>query len=344
MSTATDSAAPVTVDGAAPARTLTYVKAFHEGLVQLMREDDDVFLIGEDVAAYGGVFHMYEGLLGEFGERRVIDTPISEAALMGLGVGAAARGLRPVCDLMFMDFLGVCMDQVVNQAAKMKFMFGGSVRVPLTITTAYGAGVSAAAQHSQSLEAWLAHTPGLKVAMPATPYDAKGLIVAAVRDDNPVVVMLNKVLLGSKGEVPEEIYEVPLGQAVVRRSGEDVTIVALGRMVTEALKAADTLAEHGVAAEVIDPRTVQPLDMDTILTSARRTNRVLVVHEAVQFGGLGAEIAAQIQDFAFDYLDAPVGRLGAPFTPVPFSPSLEANYVPDAARIVASCQRLLERG
>ncbi len=332
------------VSTAGAERQLSYLNAFHEGLQQIMREDDNVFLIGEDVAAYGGVFHMYEGLLDEFGERRVVDTPIAEAALMGLGVGAAASGLRPVCDLMFMDFLGVCMDQVVNQAAKMKFMFGGSVRVPLTITTAYGAGVSAAAQHSQSLEAWLAHVPGLKVAMPASAYDAKGLIVAAIRDDNPVVVMLNKVLLGTKGNVPEEIYEVPLGQATIRRAGEDVTIVGIGRMVTEALKAADALAEQGVSVEVIDPRTVQPLDMPTIIESAKRTNRILVVHEAVQFGGIGAEIAAQIQDQAFDYLDAPVGRVGAPFTPVPFSPSLEANYVPDSTRIIAAAKRLLERG
>ncbi|HEX6358752.1 alpha-ketoacid dehydrogenase subunit beta [Actinophytocola sp.] len=325
-------------------RELTYVKAFNEGLAQVMRSDEDVFLAGEDVAGYGGVFHMFDGLLGEFGSRRVVDTPISEAALVGMGVGAAARGLRPVVDLMFMDFLAVCLDQVVNQAAKMKYMFGGAVSVPLTITTASGAGLGAAAQHSQSLEAWLAHVPGLKVCMPATAYDAKGLIVAAVRDDNPVVVMLNKVLLGARDVVPAEIYEVPLGAARVVRQGEDVTIVALGRMVTEAVRAAEELAGAGVRAEVIDLRTVQPLDMTTVLDSVRRTNRVLVVHEAVTFGGIGAEIAAQVQDEAFDYLDAPVLRIGAPFAPVPFSPVLERAYVPDAARIVAGCRRLLERG
>ncbi len=245
---------------------------------------------------------------------------------------------------MFMDFLAVCLDQVVNQAAKMKFMFGGSVRVPLTITTAYGAGVSAAAQHSQSLEAWLAHTPGLKVVMPTTAYDAKGLIVSSVRDDNPVVFMQHKKLFGLKGEVPEELYSVPLGQAAVRREGSDVTIVALGRMVHEALDAAKTLESSGVTCEVIDPRTVQPLDMETIVTSARKTNRVLVVHEAVRFGGIGAEIASQIQEAAFDYLDAPVSRLGAPFTPVPFSPVLEANYLPDAAKIESAVQALVHRG
>jgi pyruvate dehydrogenase E1 component beta subunit len=309
-----------------------------------MRDDDDVFLIGEDVAAYGGVFHNFDGIYKEFGDRRVIDTPISEAALVGLGVGAAANGLRPVVDIMFMDFLGVCLDQVVNQAAKMKFMFGGAVRVPLTITTAYGAGVSAAAQHSQSLEAWLAHTPGLKVVMPTTAYDAKGLIVSAIRDDNPVIFMQHKMLFGLKGDVPEQLYEVPLGQAAIRRSGTAVTIVALGRMVHEALTAADTLAADGIECEVIDPRTVQPLDSETIVESARRTNRVLVVHEAVRFGGLGAEIASQIQEDAFDYLDAPVARLGAPFTPVPFSPSLEDNYLPNATKIAAAARALRQRG
>jgi len=325
-------------------RELTYVKAFNEGLAQVMRQDDDVFVLGEDIAGYGGVFHMFDGLKSEFGQRRVVDSPISEAAIIGLGVGAAARGLRPVCDLMFMDFLGVCMDQVVNQAAKMRYMYGGTVSVPLTITTAAGAGVGASAQHSQSLEAWLAHTPGLKVAMPSNPYDAKGLIVGAIRDDNPTIVVLNKLLLGAKGNVPEELYAVPFGVASVVRSGVDATVVAVGRMVVEALAAAEELAAEGIEIEVIDPRTVQPLDTATIVESARRTNRVLVVHEAVTFGGIGAEIAAQIQDEAFDHLDAPVMRVGAPFSPVPFSPVLEKAYVPDRARIAAGCRQLLKRG
>jgi pyruvate dehydrogenase E1 component beta subunit len=286
---------------------------------------------------------MYEGLLAEFGERRVIDTPISEAAIVGLGVGAAARGLRPVVDIMFMDFLAVCLDQVVNQAAKMKFMFGGEVRVPMVITVAAGAGLSAGAQHSQSLEAWLAHTPGLKVAMPSSARDAKGLVVAAVRDDNPVIMMLNKKLLGATGDVPEELYAVPFGAAATVREGTDVTVVALGRMVVEAVAAADQLAGEGMSVEVVDPRTVQPLDTATIAASVRRTNRVLVVHEAVTFGGLGAEIAAQIQDVAFDHLDAPVMRIGAPFAPVPFSPVLENAYVPDRAAIAEGCRRLLRR-
>jgi pyruvate dehydrogenase E1 component beta subunit len=327
----------------APVRELTYVKAFNEGMHQIMAEDPDVFLIGEDVAGYGGVFHMFDGLLTEFGDRRVKDTPIAEQAIIGLGVGAAARGLRPVCDLMFMDFIGVAMVQIFNQAAKMKYMFGGNVSVPLTITTAGGAGMSAAAQHSQSLEAWLAHVPGLKVAMPASPYDAKGLIVGAIRDNNPTIVVLNKRMLGVKGEVPEELYAIPFGVANVVREGSDVTIVALGRMVVEATKAAQALQEQGISVELIDPRTVQPLDTSTIVTSVKKTNRVLIVHEAVEFGGIGAEISAQIQEAAFDYLDAPVARLAAPFAPVPYAPVLENAYVPDAPRIEAAVRRLLER-
>ena len=324
-------------------RELTYVKAFNEGMHQVMAEDPDVFLIGEGVAGYGGVFHMFDGLLTEFGGARVVDTPISEQAIIGLGVGAAARGLRPVCDLMFMDFVGVAMDQIFNQAAKMKYMFGGNVSVPLTITTAGGAGMSAAAQHSQSLEAWLAHIPGLKVAMPASPYDAKGLIVGAIRDDNPTIVVLNKKMLGVKGPVPEELYSIPFGVANVVREGSNATIVAIGRMVVEAEKAAANLEAAGISVEIIDPRTVQPLDIDTILTSVKKTHRVLVVHEAVEFGGIGAEISSQIQESAFDYLDAPVTRLAAPFAPVPFAPILENAYIPDAPRIEAVVRRLLER-
>jgi len=339
----TTTAVPPSAAGAA-VRELTYVKAFNEGLVQSMREDGDIVVMGEDVAGYGGVFHMFDGILSEFGPMRAVDTPIAEMGLMGMGVGAAARGLRPVVDIMFMDFLAVCLDQLVNQAAKMKFMFGGSVRVPLTITTASGAGLGAAAQHSQSLEAWLAHVPGLKVAMPSSAYDVKGLMVSALRDDNPVVVMLNKMLFGAKAEVPEALYEVPLGRAATLRTGTDATVVALGRMAVEAAAAADELGEQGISVEVVDPRTVQPLDTETIVESASRTNRVLVVHEAVTFGGIGAEIAAQVQDLAFDYLDAPVLRVGAPFTPVPFSPSLEKAYVPDRTAIAEGVRRLLARG
>ena len=324
-------------------REITYVKAFTESLMQLMAEDDNILVIGEDVAHYGGVFHAFDGLWKTYGEKRVIDTPISEMGFIGMGVGAAARGLRPVCDLMFFDFIGVALDQVYNQAAKLKFMFGGDVTVPLTLTTAGGAGLSAGPQHSQSLEAWLAHVPGLKVVLPSSPYDVKGLMVAAVRDDNPTVVILNKRMLGTKGPVPEEIYEIPLGQANTVRSGRDATVIAVGRMVVEAMTAAEELAKSGAEVEVIDVRTVQPLDSRTILDSVRRTNRAVVVHEAVTFGGIGAEIAAQIQEEAFDYLDAPVLRLGAPFSPVPFSPVLERAYIPDSNRIAAGVRRLLER-
>lgn len=324
-------------------REITYVKAFTESLMQLMAEDEDVVVIGEDVAHYGGVFHAFDGLWKTYGERRVIDTPISEMGFIGMGVGAAARGLRPVCDLMFFDFIGVCLDQLYNQAAKLKFMFGGDVSVPLTLTTAGGAGLSAGPQHSQSLEAWLAHVPGLKVALPSSPHDVKGLMVGAVRDDNPTVVILNKRMLGTKGPVPEEIYEIPFGHANVMRSGSDATIIAVGRMAPEAMAAAASLAEAGVEVEVIDVRTVQPLDSATILDSVRRTNRALVVHEAVTFGGIGAEISSQIQEEAFDFLDAPVLRIGAPFSPVPFSPVLERAYIPDSNRIADGVRRLLER-
>ncbi|HEY3005739.1 MAG TPA: alpha-ketoacid dehydrogenase subunit beta [Kribbellaceae bacterium] len=324
-------------------RELTYVKAFNESLMQAMAEDENVVVIGEDVAHYGGVFHAFDGLLKTYGEKRVIDTPISEMGFLGMGVGAAARGLRPVVDLMFFDFIGVCLDQLYNQAAKLKYMFGGDVTVPLTLTTAGGAGLSAGPQHSQSLEAWLAHVPGLKVALPSSPHDVKGLMVAAIRDDNPTVVVLNKRMLGTKGPVPEEIYAIPFGQAETVRSGNDVTVIGVGRMVNEAVVAAAELAESGIDVEVIDVRTVQPLDSNTILDSVRRTNRAVVVHEAVTFAGIGAEISSQIQEEAFDYLDAPVLRIGAPFSPVPFSPVLERAYIPDSHRIVDGVRHLLER-
>ena len=329
---------------AVEARKLSYVMAFNEAVRQSMRADPNVFCAGEDIGAFGGVFGTFGGLQKEFGVERVVDTPISEQAIVGLGIGAAVSGLRPIVDLMFMDFICVAMDQIVNQAAKLKYMFGGGATVPLTITTAGGAGLSAAAQHSQSLEAILCHIPGLKVVYPSNPYDMKGLMVSCIREDNPTVMIKNKRILGSTGEVPEELYAIALGKANVARSGSDVTVVAIGRMVLEALSAAETLAAEGINCEVIDPRTLQPFDTETVVTSARKTNRVLVVHEAVRFGGLGAEIAAQIQEEAFDYLDAPVLRIGAPFSPVPFSPALERHYVPDAARIAIGVRELLHRG
>ena len=323
------------------ARTLTYGAAFNEGLRQVMEEDPDVFFAGEDVGKAGGVFGSFVGLYDAFGDLRAVDTPISEQAIVGLGIGAAVTGLRPVVDLMFMDFILVAMDQIANQAAKLKYMFGGKATLPLTITTSAGAGLSAAAQHSQSLEAILCHIPGLKVVMPSNPHDAKGLLVACIRDNTPTVYVKNKRLLGLKGEVPEDLYEVPIGVANVIRPGSSVTVVAYGRMVQESVKAADELAGEGVDCEIIDLRTVQPLDIDAVTTSARKTGNIVVVHEAVRFGGLGAEIASQVQEQAFDYLDSPVGRVGAPFTPVPFSPSLEAEYVPNADRIAEGIRETL---
>ena len=287
----------------------------------------------------GGVFHAFDGIYDAFGPKRAVDTPISEQAIIGLGVGAAVSGLRPVVDLMFMDFVLVAMDQIVNQAAKLKYMFGGSATLPLTITTATGAGLSAAAQHSQSLEAMLCHVPGLKVVIPATPGDAKGLLLSCILDDNPTVFLLHKRMFGDRGPVPEERYQIPLGQAHLVRAGGNgsgsrrATIVTYGKMVSASVAAAEQLEGHRVDCDVIDLRTLQPLDMATVVESAKATNHVVVVHEAVRFGGLGAEIAAQIQEEAFDYLDAPVGRVGAPFAPVPFSPALEQHYVPTTEQI-----------
>jgi pyruvate dehydrogenase E1 component beta subunit len=324
-------------------REIPYVTAINEGVHQIMQELDDTFLLGEDVAGVGGVFGTYRGILDKFGPERAVDTPISEKGIVGLAVGAAATGLRPMVDIMFMDFLGVCMDEITNQMAKMRYMFGGSATLPITVMTMGGAGLNMAAQHSQSLEAWLVHLPGLKVVMPSTPYDAKGLLIAAVRDDNPVIVIFNKLSLGITGEVPEEMYEIPLGKARVVREGGDLTIVALGRMVHEALNAATQLAELGIDVEIIDPRTLQPFDTGAVVESVQKTHRALVVHEAVRFGGMGGEIVAQIQELAFDYLDAPIARIGAPFSPVPFNPILEQAYMPNAEKIVAQAKKLLDR-
>ena len=322
-------------------RKIPYVLAITEGVRQALQQYPEAFLAGEDVAGAGSVFGCYKGLLAEFGERRVIDTPISEAGIIGLGVGAAATGLRPIVDIMFMDFIGECMDEIANQMAKMRFMFGGKAKLPVTVLTFAGAGMSFAAQHSQSLEAWLIHLPGLKVIMPATPYDMKGAIIAAVRDENPVFVIMNKVSLALMGEVPEEPYAIEIGKATIARPGSDFTIVATGRMRHEATKAAEQLATDGVEVEVIDPVTLSPFDTATVVASVKKTHRALVVHEAVRFGGFGAEIAAQIQELAFDYLDAPIARLGAPFAPVPFSPALEKHYLPSAEKIVAEVKRTL---
>ena len=325
----------------AETREITYIGAVAEAARTVLLEQDTAFIAGEDVAGAGGVFGSYRGLLAEFGDRRIVDTPISEEGIIGLGVGAAATGLRPIVDIMFMDFIGECMDEIANQMAKMRYMFGGSANLPITVITMSGGGMSMAAQHSQSLEAWICHLPGLKVVAPSSPYDVKGLIISAARDDNPVFVLLNKLSLRFRGRVPEECYAIPLGKASVVREGADVTIVTYSRMVSEALSAANTLNEAGIDAEVLDLRSLQPMDTDSIVESVKKTQRVVVVHEAVRFGGLGGEIAAQIQEEAFDYLDAPVARVGAPFSPVPFSPVLEQAYIPNADGIVTEVNKLL---
>lgn len=324
-------------------RTISYVAAFTEAVKLEMAADPDVFIAGEDVGGHGGVFHTFDNVQAEFGERRAVDTPISEQAIIGLGVGAALTGLRPIVDIMFMDFSLVAADQIINQAAKLKYMFGGTAKMPLTITTAGGAGLSAAAQHSQSLEALFCHIPGLKVVFPSTPYDVKGLTSTCIRDDNPTLIVLHKRMLGVKGVVPEERYQIPLGQAKVTREGTDVTVVSWGRTASESLVAADTLAAEGISVEVVDLRSLSPLDIDTVLTSVAKTHRAVVVHEAVRFGGFGAEVAAQIGETGFDLLDAPVGRVAAPFSPIPFSPALENLYIPDAARIAEGVRAAVAR-
>jgi len=322
-------------------RTLTFAAALNEALQQEMRRDPNIYVAGEDVGVYGGIFGVTAGLLEEFGEERVKDTPISESAIIGSAVGAAATGLRPVVELMFIDFIGVALDQLYNQAAKMKYMFGGKAKLPLVVRTTCGAGMGAAAQHSQCLEAWFMHIPGLKVAMPSTPYDAKGLLITAIRDDNPVFFIEHKMLYGIEGEVPEEPYTIPFGVADVKREGKDVTVVATAAMVHKALAAAEELAKDGISVEVVDPRTLTPLDEEGIIASVKKTHRLVIVHEAVKRGGPGGEIAAVVAERAFDYLDAPIKRVTAPFTPVPFSPALESEFIPNEAKIVAAVREVV---
>lgn len=322
-------------------RKLTYAQALNEALKQEMRRDPNIYVAGEDVGRYGGIFGVTAGLLEEFGDKRVKDTPITESAIIGSAVGAAAAGLRPVVELMFVDFIGVALDQLFNQAAKMKYMFGGKARLPLVVRTQCGGGMGAAAQHSQCLEAWFMHIPGLKVVIPSTPYDAKGLLIQAIRDDNPVFFIEHKMCYGLSGEVPEEPYVIPFGKADVKRRGTDVTIVATLFMVQKALAAADKLAEERISAEVIDPRTLTPLDEEAILESVKKTHRLVIVHEEVKRAGSGAEIAAIVAEQAFDYLDAPIKRVAAPFTPVPFSPALEKEFIPDEGKIIAAVKEVV---
>lgn len=316
-----------------------YIKAINEALHEEMARDENVVIIGEDVGAPGGAFGGTRGLLQAFGEKRVRDTPISESAIVGLALGAAMKGLRPVVEVMFADFLPVCMDQIVNQIAKTRFMFGGQFTAPLVIRAPGGAGLNAGPQHSQSLEAWFAHIPGLKVVMPATPADAKGLLKSAIRDDDPVLVLEHKALYASSGAVPEGEHLVPIGKADVRRSGKDVTIVTASRMVHHVLEAAETLSTQGVDAEVIDLRSLTPLDRDAIFDSVGKTTRLVIAHEAVKSFGIGAEISAMVAEEMIDVLDAPVVRVGAPFSPVPFSQ--EREYLPNASDVVSAVEKVM---
>ena len=323
-------------------KEMTYAEAVREALRQEMIRDDSVFLIGEDVGRYGGAFGVSYGLVDEFGEDRVRDTPISEAGIKGAATGAALMGMRPVAEIMFMDFTTIAMDQLVNQAAKLRFMFGGKAKVPLVLRTPGGSGTGAAAHHSQSFEAWFVHVPGLKVVMPSTPYDAKGLLVASIRDDNPVIFVEHKLLYKTKGPVPEEEYIIPLGTADVKRTGRDLTIVATSIMVPRVLEAAETLAGEGIDVEVVDPRTLKPLDEETIFSSVIKTGKVLIAHEACKTGGAGAEIAARIAESeAFDYLDAPIKRLAGLDIPVPYNRNLERRMVPQVEDIVAAARELV---
>jgi pyruvate/2-oxoglutarate/acetoin dehydrogenase E1 component len=328
---------------AGTARQLTFGQAVREALAEEMRRDPTVFIIGEDVAEAGTPFKVLSGLVEEFGTERVMDTPISEAGFTGLGVGAAMTGMRPVVDIMFGDFLGLIMDQLANQAAKVHYMSGGTLKAPMVVRTTLGASRRSAAQHSQSLHAWPSHIPGLKVVLPSTPRDAKGLLKTAIRDESPVVFFEDKMGYALKGDVPEGEFLIPFGEADIKRVGEDVTIVATSSMVLVALEAAEILAAEGISAEVIDPRTTVPLDVDALIRSAKKTSRAIVVDEGYQRYGVTAEIAAVISDGAFFYLDAPVKRMGALDVPVPFSPALEDLTVPTAETVAEEARRLCRK-
>ncbi|NOX63007.1 MAG: alpha-ketoacid dehydrogenase subunit beta [Chloroflexi bacterium] len=322
-------------------REITFAQAINEAMAEEMRRDPSVFLMGEDVGVFGGVFGVSEGLLAEFGEERVRDTPISEAAIVGAGLGAALVGMRPIVEIMFADFVTVAMDQVVNQVAKARYMSGGKARVPLTIRIANGAPGAAAAQHSQSPEAWFMNVPGLKIAIPSTPADAKGLLKTAIRGDDPVLFFEHKMLYSRAGSAPEGEYLIPFGRAAVRREGEDATIIAIGGPVNAALSAAEQLARQSVSVEVIDPRTLVPLDLDALIASVRKTGRAVIVHEAHRRAGPGAEIAALLAEKAIDYLEAPILRVAAANVPIPYNPDLERFVLPTAEDIVEAVMKLI---
>jgi pyruvate/2-oxoglutarate/acetoin dehydrogenase E1 component len=322
---------------------LTYREAVRDALGKALREDDTVFVMGEDIAEMGGSMAVTQGLLDEFGPERVRNTPISEMAIVGSGIGAAIQGMRPIVEIMYEDFLTISMEQLVNQAAKHRTMSGGQVKVPLTIRTQGGAGWSPGAQHAQQLEAWFVHVPGLKVVFASTPEDVRGLLWSAIYDDNPVVFFEHRTLYPIKGEVPEVLEPIPLGKARVHRQGTDVTVVATGRLVHESLKAAEDAEEDGISVEVVDPRTLLPLDEETIVESVKKTTRCVTAHEAVTRGGFGAELAAVIQHGAFDWLDAPIERVGAKFAPLAFAPGMEQWVVPHADDVLEAIRRTVAR-
>ena len=321
----------------------TYREAVRDAMSEAMRRDDDVFIMGEDIAEMGGSMGVTQGMLQEFGPDRVRNTPISEMAIVGAGIGAAMAGMRPIVEIMYQDFTTLSMEQLVNQAAKHRYMSGGQLKVPLTVRTQGGAGWSPGAQHAQQLEAWFVHVPGLKVVFPSTPEDVRGLLFRSIYDDNPVIFFEHRTLYGMKGEVADEIEPIELGQGRIHREGEDVTVVATGRLVHEALAAAATAEKDGISVEVWDPRTLLPLDEEGLISSVKKTNRCVVAHEAIVRMGFGAEVAAIVQEHAFDYLDAPVERVGSRFAPLPFAPVMESYVIPHEEDVLAAIKRTVGR-
>jgi pyruvate/2-oxoglutarate/acetoin dehydrogenase E1 component len=322
-------------------REITYLEAVREAMTQEMERDSRVFMIGEDIGEYGGAFQVSYGMLEKFGPERILDTPITELGLTGAATGAALIGMRPIAEIMFMDFTTLASEQLVNQAAKLRFMFGGRATVPMVLRTPAGSGTGAAEHHSQSFENWFVHVPGLKVVMPSTPYDVKGLLVSSIRDDNPIVFIEHKLLYKTKGDVPEDLYEIPLGKAEVKREGKDLTIVAYSIMAHRSLQAAEELAKEGIDVEVVDPRSLRPLDTETIVNSIKKTGKVLIVHEAVKTGGFGGELAGVIAESeAFGYLEAPIIRLAGREVPIPYNRELERKAVPQVEDIVDKAREL----
>jgi acetoin:2,6-dichlorophenolindophenol oxidoreductase subunit beta len=322
---------------------LSYREAARDAMSEAMRRDDDVFIMGEDIAEMGGSMGVTQGMLEEFGPERVRNSPISEMAIVGAGIGAAVAGMRPIVEIMYQDFTTLAMEQLVNQAAKHRYMSGGQIKVPLTVRTQGGAGWSPGAQHAQQLEGWFVHVPGLKVVFPSTPEDVRGLLWSSIYDDNPVIFFEHRLLYPLKGTVPDEIEPIPLGKARIHREGEDVTVVATGRLVHESLQAAEEAEKDGISVEVVDPRTLLPLDEETIVESVKKTTRCVTAHEAVVRAGFGSELAAVIQHGAFDYLDAPIERVGSKFAPLPFAPVMEQYVVPHADDVLEAIKKTVAR-